>query len=333
MSSGVIRRKNMPGGILVVRLGAMGDIVHTLPAVASLKRSFPELPLTWIVESNWAPLLQGNPAIDRLILVERRNRGTWAETRRQLRRNKYAMALDFQGLLKSAIVARLAGPESVVGFHRSEAREGAAAWFYSKTVHSRSRYIVDRNLDLAAAAGATRISRTFYVPPGTPEGNLPSDGFVLASPFAGWTGKQWPLEYYAEAAGILGKELGLPLVLNGPPSAREALSRVPNALLHVSGLPGLIDATRRATAIIGVDSGPLHLAAALEKPGVALFGPTDPDRNGPCHANIRVIRGPRVFARNHRGAYARSGDIDPVMREIDPERVIAALKLQVMCRG
>ncbi|MDQ2900584.1 MAG: glycosyltransferase family 9 protein, partial [Acidobacteriota bacterium] len=240
----------MPGGILVVRLGAMGDILHALPAVASLKESFPELPLTWIVEAKWATLLEGNPSIDRLILFERRNRRTWAETRRQLRRNKYSMALDFQGLLKSALVARLAGPERIVGFHRSEVRERLAAWLYSKSVHSRSRHIVERNLDLAKAAGATKISRTFYVPPGKPEGNLPSGGFILASPFAGWTGKQWPLEYYAETAARLRNELGLPLVLDGPPDAREALSRIPNALVHLSGLPGLIDATRRATAII-----------------------------------------------------------------------------------
>lgn len=323
----------MPGGILVVRLGAMGDILHALPAVASLKESFPELPLTWIVEAKWATLLEGNPSIDRLILFERRNRRTWAETRRQLRRNKYSMALDFQGLLKSALVARLAGPERIVGFHRSEVRERLAAWLYSKSVHSRSRHIVERNLDLAKAAGATKISRTFYVPPGKPEGNLPSGGFILASPFAGWTGKQWPLEYYAETAARLRNELGLPLVLDGPPDAREALSRIPNALVHLSGLPGLIDATRRATAIIGVDSGPMHLAAALEKPGVALFGPTDPDRNGPCNASVQVIRGSRVFASNHRGDYARRGVIDPAMREIAPEQVVAALKLHVMCRG
>ncbi|MGI8990891.1 MAG: glycosyltransferase family 9 protein [Bryobacteraceae bacterium] len=319
-----------PSGILVVRLGAMGDILHTLPAAASLKVSFPELPLTWIVESNWAPLLEGNPSIDRVIPFERRSRRTWAATRQELRRNNYVMALDFQGLLKSAAIAWIARPGRTIGFHGSETRERLAGWLYSKTVKSRSRYVVDRNLELAAAAGATKISRTFYVPEGKPEGDLPSDGYILASPFAGWTGKQWPLDYYAEAALRLRKELGMPLVLNGPPGSKEALTRIPNALVHVSGLPGLIDATRRATAIIGVDSGPMHLAAALGKPGVALFGPTDPERNGPCGDSITTIRGPRASASNARGNYARSGVIDPAMREIAPEHVIAALR--AMCR-
>ncbi|MDQ6704997.1 MAG: glycosyltransferase family 9 protein [Acidobacteriota bacterium] len=322
----------MPSGILVVRLGAMGDIIHALPAVASLKESFPELPLTWIVESNWAPLLEGNPSIDRLIPFERRNWRAWAGTRRDLRRYKYAVAVDFQGLLKSAAIARIAGPARIVGFHRSETRERLAGWLYSTTVKSRSQHVVDRNLDLAAAAGATKISRSFYVPPGKAQGNLPSGGFILASPFAGWRGKQWPLEYYSDAAVRLRKEFGLPLVLNGPASVGQELSRIPNALIHVSGLPGLIDATRRATAIIGVDSGPMHLAAALEKPGVALFGPTDPERNGPCSASIKVVRGPAVAASTARGAYARSATIDRAMRGIMPEQVIAALKVQVMCQ-
>ncbi|MDQ6666277.1 MAG: glycosyltransferase family 9 protein [Acidobacteriota bacterium] len=319
----------MPNGILVVRLGAMGDILHALPAVASLKESFPELPITWIVDLNWAPLLEGNPSIDHLILFERRNWRSWAGTRRDLRQHQYAMAVDFQGLVKSAAIARIAGPARIAGFHRSETRERLAGWFYSTTVKSRSRHVVDRNLDLAAAAGATKISRSFYVPPGKPEGNLPSGEFILASPFAGWRGKQWPLEYYSDAAVKLREELELPLVLNGPPDAREALSRIPNVLVHISGLPGLIDATRRATAIVGVDSGPMHLAAALEKPGVALFGPTDPERNGPCRATIKVIRGPRVTASTARGGYARSASIDPAMREITPKEVVAAL--QVMC--
>ncbi len=312
-------------GILVVRLGAMGDIIHALPAVASLKSSFPGLPLTWIIESNWAPLLDGNPFVDRVIQFDRKSAGTWANTRRELHGQHYSMAVDFQGLLKSAAMARLARAERVFGFCRAEVRERAAALLYTHPVSAPSIHAVDRNLDLAASAGAGKITKMFPLPAGEPEGDLPSQAFVLASPFAGWKSKQWPLEYYAEAARCLQRECGMPLVLNGPPAAREALGRVPRTLVHISGIPGLIDATRRAVAVIGVDSGPMHIAAALGKPGVAMFGPTHPERNGPYGRTLQVLRSSRAVSTYARGAYIRGDEIDPSMRDITPDQVIAAL--------
>src|SRR5207248_3009600 len=134
--------------------------------------------------------------------------------------------------------------------------------------------------DLAASAGAAATLRTFPLPPGRPEGMLPEGPYVLACPLAGWRSKQWPLDHYRQLARRL-RDLGLTLVLNGPASAFASLASVPEARPHCSGIAGLIDATRRAAAVVGVDSGPLHLAAALGKPGVAIFGPTDPARNGP----------------------------------------------------
>ena len=128
------------------------------------------------------------------------------------------------------------------------------------------------------------------LPAGTPEGQLPETDFVLASPLAGWRSKQWPGEHYATLAARVRSELGLPLVLNAPPGV--TFPEIPQAMLHTSGLPGLIHATRRAAAVVGVDSGPLHLAAALGRPGVAIFGPTDPARNGPYGNTVRVLRSP-----------------------------------------
>src|SRR6202012_3331383 len=109
-----------------------------------------------------------------------------------------------------------------------------------------------------------------------------------ASPLAGWASKQWPMEHYQSLAAKLRDELGIPLVLNGAPGA--AFGAIEPAVPNYSGLPGLIDATRRAAAVVGVDSGPLHLAAALAKPGVAIFGPTDPSSHGPYGASLRVLR-------------------------------------------
>jgi heptosyltransferase I len=297
--------------ILVVRLGAMGDIIHTLPAVASVKQSFPQCHLAWAVEERWMPLLEGNPFIDERISVRRRNLPNFLALRKRLRSKQFDIAIDFQGLIKSAITANLARPDSIHGFHRSQARESLAALFYSSATKTTATHVVDQYIELAAGAGATAIARSFFIPEGKPEGTLPAGDFVLANPLAGWGGKQWPLESYLQLA----KRLDLPLVLNVP----QAID-APGVHVHVSGIPGLIHATRRAAAVIGVDSGPLHLAAALGKPGVAIFGPTDPARNGPYGGSLFVLRTPSAETTYKRNAATASS-----MQSISVDDVAAAL--------
>lgn len=294
----------------------MGDILHALPAVATLKQNYPGSRLTWAVEPRWAPLLDGNPFVDRVAFIRRDSFSHFAESWRDLRSERYDFAVDFQGLIKSALTATVAHPRRIFGFHQSQIRERAAGLFYSNKTVSAAAHVVDRNLDLAAAAGATTISRMFPLPGGAPEGRLPGGDFVLASPYAGWTSKQWPMEHYLALNDRCRRELGMPLILNGPPGS---------SLDHESGLPGLIWATRRAAAVVGVDSGPIHIAAALDKPGVAIFGPTDPARNGPYGDTIRVLRAPGVVT-----TYKRGASIDPSMRSISPDTVFEALK-SVLC--
>jgi heptosyltransferase-1 len=301
--------------ILVVRLSAMGDVIHALPAVASLKHSFPHSHVTWVVRTTWAPLLENNPFVDRVIPFERTMKGI-ASARRQLRETRFDLAIDFQGLMQSALVAAAARPDRIVGFHRSQVRERGAALFYSTSVEARAPHVVDRNLELVAAAGASSLLHTFSLPEGSPEGELPAGKFVLTSPLAGWGSKQWPAEFYEKLAA----RLDVPLVVNGPPSAAESLSKIRGAQVHLSGIPGLIHATRRAQAVIGVDSGPLHLAAALSKPGVAIFGPTDPVRNGPYGGTIRVLRSEGVAT-----TYKRAEETHESMRAISPDDVFEAL--------
>jgi len=309
------------GRILVVRLGAMGDIIHALPAVASLKHRFPAGHLTWVVEPRWAPLLQENPFIDRVVVLRRDSLRELAESWRALRAMRYDFAVDFQGLLKSALVASAARPGRIFGFHRSQAREPVAALFYSDKTVSRSAHIVDQNLELAAAGGASNAVLQFPLPQGRAESALPSGDFVLASPLAGWRAKQWPLEHYRALAGLLKRELGVPLVLDGPPAALAVFAQAEPALPHASSLAGLIYATRRAAAVIGVDSGPLHMAAALGKPGVAIYGPTDPTRNGPYGGSMRVLRSEGTVT-----TYKRGESIDPSMARIGPEEVFETLR-------
>jgi heptosyltransferase-1 len=309
--------------ILIVRLGAMGDIIHALPGAASLKHSFPDARITWVVEPAWVPLLEGNGFVDRLLVFRRADPRSWKRTREELRAERYDLAVDFQGLAKSALIAHLARPERIAGFGSRVVRERPAGLFYSTRVASSAVHVVDQALDLAAGAGATNLLRAFPLPPGVPEGRLPEGPFALASPLAGWTSKQWPLEYYARLAELLREKLGTPLVLNGAPGAVPAVA---GTLPHESGIPGLIDATRRAALVIGVDSGPLHLAAALNKSGVAIYGPTDPVRNGPYGGDFEVFRIPGI-----RTTHRRGGAIDPSMRAITPDEVFAALVLRVSC--
>lgn len=272
--------------ILAVRMSAMGDVIHCLPAVAALAAR-PGVSVTWLIKERWAPLLQGNPAVAEIL------------TSRPTRR--FDIAYDFQGLMKSAVLARM-GSGQVVGFE--DPREWPAQWLYSRRVSRHGQHVVDHNLGLVGASGPPR----FWLPEGRPEGELPKQPFVLASPLAGWKSKQWPLESYHRLAALL----PVPLVLNGPPGS---------GFPHQSSLEGLIDATRRAVAVVGVDSGPLHLAAALDKSGVAIFGPTNPERNGPYGGSIRVLRVSGTLT-----SYKRLDEIDESMRAITPEQVAAALK-------
>jgi heptosyltransferase-1 len=294
----------------------MGDIVQTLPAVASLKHSMPHSELTWIVESKWRALLDGNPYVDRLIVFERGTmaglRNAWSE----LRRERFDLAVDFQGLIKSALVAACARPERLYGFDSQCVREAPAAWFYSRRVHSKAIHRVDKYLDLAVAAGVTNPLKVFPIPPGHPEGRLPEGEFVLASPLAGWGSKQWPIENYSALGARLRRECGIPLVLNG----REPLHAA-GTESHVSGLPGLIDATRRAAAVVGVDSGPLHIAAAIGKLGVAIYGLTDPAATGPYGKSIAVLRSPAAAT-----TYKRRSETDPSMLAITPDLVFEKLR-------
>ncbi len=306
--------------ILVVRLGAMGDIIHALPAAVSLKQGFPGAHVTWVVEPRWAPLLEANPFVDRVVLVDRRTRAGWARAWHDLRTERFDFAVDFQGLIKSAIVACVARTERIYGFDRRLAREPLAAMFYSDKVSTRSAHRVDRNLELAAVAGAANAIHSFPLPPGKPEGELPSGAFVLACPLSGWRAKQWPLEYYSQLAQRLQRDAGVPLVLNGPPSERATLAAVPHTLLHLSSIEGLIHATRRAAAVIGVDSGPMHVAAALGRPGVAIFGPTDPAQTGPYGQSFTVLRSPIAVT-----SYKRRTELDPSMLAVTPETVFDAL--------
>ena len=323
--------------ILLVRLGAMGDVIQTLPAAAELKRCFPQAALTWAIESRWAPLLHGNPHVDRVfeIPLNRLRKAKWSRAARReiagclsgLRQAKFDLAVDFQGLVKSAAVAFLSRAGRIYGFDRCRLREPFAAVFYSNRIEAGSKHVVDRYRELAAAVRGLRPAGAadFPLPSGETKAALPDD-YVIASPHAGWGAKQWPFERYAALADLLWSRRRIPLLLDCAPrdeAAAASIARLaaPGAVVpHPSGIAALIAATRRASAVVGLDSGPLHLAAALGKPGVAIFGPTDPARNGPYGKSIEVLRSPDAETTYRRGKAPAAA-----MRAVAPQAVFEKL--------
>ena len=307
--------------VLVIRLGAMGDIFHAMPAVASLRRGLPLSPITWVVEKQWLPILEGCPFVNQLMAVDRKSAGTVLASIRRLRAEPYDLAIDFQGLLKSALIAVGSGAGNRLGYSRDQLREPLAGLFYTQTNSPNAVHVVDRHLELATVAGGHSKEAEFYLPQGSAEGQLPLEPFVLSCPQAGWGAKQWPSSYYGELGDLLKREMGLALVLNGPPGAEEQLRAMGPVHAHCSGLPGLIWATRRALAVVGLDSGPLYMAAAIGKPGVAIFGPTDPARNGPYGGSISVLRSPDADT-----TYKRLREENTAMRSITPRMAVDELK-------
>ena len=311
--------------LLIVRLGSMGDVIHALPAAALLRRAFPGARLGWVVEERWAELLcgpdtpragarcPGRPLLDAVHAVNTLawraapfSDETWKEAWgawRATRAAKYELAVDFQGAARSAVMARTTGAEAVAGFERP--REHAASLFYTHTVEAGGTHVIEQNVALAAAVAGVTAE--------VPEVEFPRDAvaddscqqrlrlhgvrqFAILNPGAGWEGKQWPAERYGEVARGLAS-LGLRCLINFGPGeealARAAATASAGAAEAVpSSLSELIAFTRRAQLFIGGDTGPMHLAAALGVPVVALFGPTSPARNGPFGTRSVVLRNP-----------------------------------------
>jgi len=338
--------------ILAVRLGSLGDIVHALPAVASLRAAFPAGRLDWLVETRWREFVVRNPDVNQVVAVDTlswRRRAlapvTWGEIRsavRALRAAGYDLAVDFQGLFKSALLARLSGAPRRIGFERGSLKEPAAATFYTETVRpATGAHVIEMNLALARAAGAAGDDRRFSLPTSPEEeGSLEAilrrqqirgDYFVL-SPGGGWGSKRWPPERYAQLHNELARRTGWRSFLNAGPGEEELVSRIVagcrvtrpvNSPLTLGQLIALL---RRARVVVAGDTGPLHLAAALGTPVVGLYGPTDPARNGPVgpegsgraavlhHAELATI------------TYKREERPGPALLAITVEEVVRAVE-------
>lgn len=289
--------------ILIVRLSAFGDIVHALPLAANARRAGASV--GWLCEARYRELLEGNPNVDRLFLADTRGwrrrpaeggtRSAFAQMRRDLAAFGADFTIDVQGLWKSAILAR-AARAPVVGFDSSERREGLSSLLASRKVRppDSSRHIVDRNLALLSAVGipvaepAPDARYLLAAPSAEAAGFLASvrRPYVLYHPGAGWPEKQWDPEKLAAVARALEARWGLFPVISWGPGDEAVVAILEAALPGAPRMPplsprALAHVAAGAALFVGNDTGPLHLADALGTPTLALFGPTDPARNGP----------------------------------------------------
>jgi lipopolysaccharide heptosyltransferase I len=317
----------------------MGDIIHALPALASLKETFPEWEVDWLVERRWRDLLDGNGCLEQVLDLDTlRWRTTllspsaWKESREAinaLRRRGYDWALDLQGAFKSALACSLSGATRIAGFAGVWLREPGASVLYSRRVSCDAIHAVEANMTLAAVLGAQSVP-SFPLPPGNAL-ELPkvasAGEFAVVNPGAGWPAKQWTITGYAALCEVLERDYGLSVILNCGPGEAGLINDIrvtcksAHPQLFKGTTAGLIALLRRARVMVGPDTGPVHLAAALGVPTLGLYGPTDPRRNGPYGERMRTLRHSNAVT-----SHDRAGPGDDSMRRIQLPEVLAAVR-------
>lgn len=347
--------------VLIVRLSAMGDVLHTLPAVRALREALPQAFIGWLIEERWAELLcapgtagrgslsSARPLVDEVHTVNLKQWGKSpvsistvqrvATVWNDVRGANYDVAVDLQGAMRSAILARYSGARAVYG--AIDPRESPASLWYTRRAVARGRHVIEQNLSVAETVlqsmGASvprkacaTDSRSFLPRDGQAEHRIEQRlaeygvrEFAILNPGAGWGAKRWPAERYGDVARKLAAQ-GLRSILNYGPGEEELVRAAETtsggtALAMSCSITELIALTRRARMFIGGDTGPLHLAAALRVPVVAIYGPTDPARNGPYGTHSIVLRSASSLTDHARHSAPEGG-----LLEIESEAVVAA---------
>jgi lipopolysaccharide heptosyltransferase I len=285
----------------------MGDLVHTLPAVSALRKRFPDARIDWLVETQHREILRDNPDVDAVIDLDtlgwRRkllSRRTWRDIRgsiAKVRERRYDFVLDLQGTLKSAVSAYLARSDRRIGFSSENLKERAAAFLYTERVSTNGGrpHVIDRHLGLLRALDIETKARSFPIALSEAAEEraqsaltqLGLTDFAILNPGASWETKRWSPEKFGRVAAEIERNWKLPsLVVFGPGEEELAWAVVDSSegsarLAPRTSVPELLPYIRRARLFVSGDTGPLHLASALGVPAVAIFGPTDPARNGP----------------------------------------------------
>lgn len=293
-----------PARILIVRLGALGDVVHAMPVVSAIRRGLPSAQVDWLIDPRYAAVVRMVRGLGEAIPFDPRgllrggDRAATMATLRTIRSREYDVVLDLQGLLKSAVTARLVGGKRTIGFARRQLREPLAGLFYSDAIDtSATTHIIEKNLAVLGALGMTTTTPEFSldIPPSAAadevRARVGEPGYVVLNPGAAWPNKRWPASRFGALAASVRATSGLrSVVLWGP--GEEALAdevvAASEGAAERSPRTGILDlfaVTRGARLVVSGDTGPLHIAAAVGTPVVALFGPTFPERNGPWQAD------------------------------------------------
>jgi len=336
-------RPNRPAcRLLAVRLSSLGDLVHTIPVVPALRAAYPDAQLDWVVDERWSPLMKLVRGIDEVISLEPGVSG-YLECMGRVRRGQYSCAIDFQGIYRSAVLAWVSGAKRRIGRDRSCARERGAARFYNERVVPAGRHVAEMSVSLAVQAGAqTQAEMQFPIEVPAEEAGrirekLRREGaeYIVVSPGGGWKSKCWPAERFGAVCAEIWRRHGIRSVINIAPGEEELGEAVVSKALpaqpivYCAALPELVALMAEALVVVGGDTGPLHLAAAVGTRVVALFGSTNPERNGPLPRGV-VIQNHSGEPRNYqRGDYARGRSYSPEMLSISVDQVLTAVEQEI----
>jgi ADP-heptose:LPS heptosyltransferase len=334
---------------LVVRLGSLGDIVHTFPAVAGLRESYPHAEIIWLTHPRWTPLVESSGLATGIWETETRSFGSLREIFRRIRQKQFTAAIDYQGLWKSAALPFLGGVPRRVGFSSQTVREFGVPILYTDRVRCIQTHIAEQNGELSQRAGARNgVAPVVLAVPSIQEAfflqllrGFSIERYVVLSPAGGWRSKCWPPDRYGALCQRIHGDLGLRCVLNHGPGEEQLVSAIKAAsgeadpIAYNGSLGQLMALLRNAVCIVGGDTGPLHLAVALGTPAVAIFGPTDPARNGPYRMGDRsaafpvdkVLRSPHAVT-----TYKRGDQAAPSILEINVDTVFDAVRRQLEAR-
>jgi 3-deoxy-D-manno-octulosonic-acid transferase/heptosyltransferase-1 len=340
--------------ILIIKLSAIGDVIHTLPSLSALKKNFPEARITWVVETAAADLLRGNPDLDRVLVS---NRKAWANDLkkfknisrniseitaffRSLRDRRYDIVIDFHGLFKSAVLAFLVKGNRKLGYDSMQELSGL---FYSEKIpEDMGKHAVDRYLDFPRYLGCTTGKAEFNIYPGADgekkidslflENNISGRELLIAvSPQALWETKLWDSAGFALLCDRIVNEMGGRVIFTGSGSAEiiaDIRSRMKTDSINLEGkttLRELAALYRRVALLVTTDSGPMHLAAAVNTPVVAIFGPTSPARTGPYGSGHTVIQKGLACV----PCFRKHCETKNCMKEISVEEVFQSIKTRI----
>ena len=323
---------------LVVRLGSLGDIVHTFPAVAGLRKSFPHAEIIWLTHPRWINLVASSSLATEIWPVDSRDLTNVRQTIAKIRAQRWDAAIDYQGLWKSALLPFLAGVPKRIGFSAESIREFGVPILYTDRVHPRAKHIADQNGELSLRAGAqTAVGpmklKVNEIDRQRVASDLAAGGinrYVVLSPGGGWRSKCWPAERFGKLCQKIREELNTRCVINYGPGEESLAAAVKSTsgnadpILYDGELGQLMALLLGAKCIVGGDTGPLHLASALGTKAVAIFGPTNPARNGPYPPQPFVLRDPTAST-----THKRETETNPSLLKISVAQVFDAVKLHL----